>query len=63
MFLLYGATGFVGEAIARLAVQSGLRPILAGRNADQLANLAEELGVEHRVFELGAAAVPALDNV
>lgn len=63
MFLLYGATGFVGEAIARLAVQSGLRPVLAGRNAGQLAALAAELGVEHRVFELGPATIPALDNV
>ena len=36
MFLLYGATGFVGEAIARAAVASGLRPILGGRNADAL---------------------------
>ncbi len=57
-FLLYGATGFVGEAIARLTVQSGLRPILAGRNASRLATLAAELGVEHRVFELG----PGIDR-
>jgi len=31
-FLLYGATGFVGNAIARLAVGYDLAPILAGRN-------------------------------
>jgi len=53
MFLLYGANGFVGEAIARLAVQTGLDPVIAGRNAKPLAALATELGVEHRVFELG----------
>jgi len=63
MFLLYGATGFVGEAIARLAVQSGLRPILAGRNAGHLAALASELGVEHRTFELGANIDASLDAV
>jgi len=51
-FLLYGATGFVGEAIARRAVAQGLRPVLAGRNADRLAALASELGVEHRAFTL-----------
>jgi short subunit dehydrogenase-like uncharacterized protein len=51
-FLLYGATGFVGEAAARLAIQSGLRPILAGRNAAQLQRLALELGVEYRAFGL-----------
>jgi len=51
-FLLYGATGFAGEAIARLAVEYGLEPILAGRNAVQLEKLGSELGVEHRAFDL-----------
>lgn len=51
-FLLYGANGFVGNAIARLAVQHGLRPILAGRDAAKLASQATELGVECRVFSL-----------
>ena len=63
MFLIYGATGFVGEAIARLAVQSGLRPILAGRNADGIARLAAELGVRHRAFELGDAIDRELTGV
>jgi short subunit dehydrogenase-like uncharacterized protein len=35
-FLLYGATGFVGEAIAHIAVEDGLEPILAGRDAVKL---------------------------
>ena len=39
-FLLYGANGFVGEAAARQAVQSGLRPILAGRDAAKIECLA-----------------------
>jgi short subunit dehydrogenase-like uncharacterized protein len=51
-FLLYGATGFVGDATARLAIERGLRPILAGRNAVGLEKLAAELGVECRVFDL-----------
>ena len=51
-FLLYGATGFVGAEIARLAVESGFEPILAGRNAARLEKLAAELGVECRVFDL-----------
>lgn len=63
MFLLYGATGFVGEAIARLAVATGLRPVLAGRNAEQLAALATGLGLEHRVFELGPGIDRFLDDV
>ncbi|MBP1703116.1 MAG: hypothetical protein H6Q38_2223 [Chloroflexi bacterium] len=31
-FLIYSSTGFVGDAIARLAMQRGLRPVIAGRN-------------------------------
>ena len=51
-FLLYGATGFVGEAIARRAVARGLRPVLAGRDPKRVAALADELGVEHQTFAL-----------
>ena len=51
-FLLYGANGYVGEAAARLAVATGLQPIIAGRNETSLKNLAVELGVEYRVFDL-----------
>jgi short subunit dehydrogenase-like uncharacterized protein len=51
-FLLYGSTGFVGREIARLAVQRGFHPLIAGRNAARLAAQATELGVEHRVFRL-----------
>ena len=50
--LLYGANGFVGEAAARLAAASGLRPILAGRHAAPIERLAAELGLECRVFSL-----------
>jgi short subunit dehydrogenase-like uncharacterized protein len=51
-FLLYGSTGFVGDAIAHLAVQRGLRPIIAGRDAAKIEAQAAELGVEHTVFSL-----------
>ena len=51
-FLLYGATGYVGDATARLAIEYGLHPILAGRDAGKLEKLAAELGVEYRVFDL-----------
>jgi short subunit dehydrogenase-like uncharacterized protein len=64
-FLLYGANGFVGEAIARLAVQQGLRPMLAGRDAAKIEKLASELGAAHRVFSLDepAAMDQALSEV
>jgi short subunit dehydrogenase-like uncharacterized protein len=51
-FLLYGATGFVGSAVARLAVEQGLRPVIAGRDGAKVASKAAELGVEFRVFRL-----------
>jgi len=58
-FLLYGSNGFVGESIARLAVKSGLRPLLAGRNASAIEALATELDLEWRSFNLDQSA--ALD--
>jgi short subunit dehydrogenase-like uncharacterized protein len=51
-FLLYGATGFVGGEMARLATLSGLRPMIAGRDAAGIERLADEMGVAHRVFPL-----------
>src|SRR5262245_60401783 len=51
-FLIYGANGYTGALIARAAVVRGHRPVLAGRNAETLAALAAELGVEYRVFAL-----------
>src|SRR5687768_10018150 len=55
-FLLYGATGFVGDATARLAVQYGLQPIIAGRDAAKVERQATELGLEFRVFSLDDSA-------
>ncbi|MGH9943515.1 MAG: saccharopine dehydrogenase family protein [Pyrinomonadaceae bacterium] len=55
-FLLYGANGYTGTLIARLAVERGVRPILAGRNGDALRPLAEELKLEHRAFALDEAS-------
>jgi short subunit dehydrogenase-like uncharacterized protein len=51
-FLLYGATGYTGQLTARLAAEQGLRPILAGRNADKVHALAAEMGLERRAFAL-----------
>jgi len=64
-FLLYGSYGYVGDLIARRAVEHGLRPILAGRNAARLAAQAAELGLEYHPFSLeDAAAVDrALEDV
>jgi len=50
--LIYGATGYTGELIAREAVRRGLGPIVAGRTASKVQQLADDLGVEGRVFDL-----------
>lgn len=52
IFLIYGANGFVGAEAARLAVREGLRPVLAGRNEEKIRQLADELGLDYRVFDL-----------
>lgn len=59
--LLYGATGYTGELIARAAVQQGRSPILAGRNPGAVAALARELSCEHRIAALDDPA--ALDRM
>jgi short subunit dehydrogenase-like uncharacterized protein len=51
-WLLYGANGYTGELVARLAAGLGHRPILAGRSADGVCTLAEELRLERRIFSL-----------
>jgi short subunit dehydrogenase-like uncharacterized protein len=55
-WLLYGANGYTGELVARLAVGRGHRPILAGRGAAEVCAVAEELQLERRLFELGDPA-------
>jgi short subunit dehydrogenase-like uncharacterized protein len=51
-FLIYGATGYTGKLTARTAKDSGLEPVLAGRNAAKLKAIAEPLGFQYRAFEL-----------
>lgn len=58
-WLLYGANGYTGKITARLAVERGFRPILAGRNAFAIPTLAHELGLEFRIFDLKDSAAIA----
>jgi short subunit dehydrogenase-like uncharacterized protein len=51
-WLLYGANGYTGELVARLAVVRGHHPILAGRKADAICALADELDLPRRLFSL-----------
>lgn len=51
-WMIYGANGYTGELIARQAAREGLTPILAGRNAEAVERLSQELGLDNRVFSL-----------
>jgi short subunit dehydrogenase-like uncharacterized protein len=50
--LIYGATGYTGQLVAREAARRGLEPIVAGRDAAKVKVLADELGTEGRTFSL-----------
>lgn len=55
-FLIYGANGYTGELITRVAVERGLKPIIGGRNEAAIRELAEKHGLDHRVFSLDETA-------
>jgi len=51
-FLLYGANGYTGALIAKMAGDYGLKPILAGRRREALLPLAESLNLAYKVIDL-----------
>jgi short subunit dehydrogenase-like uncharacterized protein len=51
-FLLYGANGFTGVLIAKLAAEYGLQPTLAGRNEKAIQALAKELQLPYQIVDL-----------
>lgn len=51
-FLIYGANGYTGELITRYAAERGMKPILAGRNAIAIEELAKKHHLDYRVFAL-----------
>lgn len=51
-WMIYGVTGYSGRLILAQALAEGLRPILAGRNAQALVELARPHGLETRAFSL-----------
>ena len=54
--LVYGANGYTGELITRYAVERGMKPILAGRNAIAIEELAKKHHLDYRVFALDETA-------
>ena len=51
-FLLYGANGYTGQLIARMAAEYGLSPILAGRTESSLQKMASSLNLPFKVIDL-----------
>jgi short subunit dehydrogenase-like uncharacterized protein len=54
--LIYGANGYTGELVSRRAVEMGLAPILSGRSGEKVRALADELGCEAVVVDVGDSA-------
>ncbi len=50
--LIYGANGYTGELVVRYAAQQGLRPVLAGRNAQAIQSLAGKYSLPFHVVGL-----------
>jgi short subunit dehydrogenase-like uncharacterized protein len=63
--MIYGATGYTGRLVVQEAIRRGLAPILAGRDASRLADLARPLGLNIRVAPLddAPALAHALDGI
>lgn len=54
-WMLYGANGFTGRLIATESVARGMKPVLAGRNAERIERLGQETGCACRAFSLASA--------
>lgn len=50
--MIYGAYGYTGTLVTRRAVESGQRPVLAGRNPEKLETLAAEHGLDWVSFDV-----------
>jgi short subunit dehydrogenase-like uncharacterized protein len=55
-FLIYGSYGYTGQLIVDQAVKQGLRPLLAGRDENQLRSQAQRYNLEYRTFSLDESA-------
>lgn len=52
ILLFYGVTGYTGQLILKMAVEFGLKPVIAGRNPEKTKKLAEQYQLNYKVFEL-----------
>lgn len=50
--MIYGAYGYAGELMVREAVKQGLKPVIAGRMAEKLIPISNELDLEYKAFSI-----------
>ena len=64
-WMIYGANGYTGRMVLKEAVRRGMQPIVAGRNPQAVAELAQQYGLAARAFDLsdGATASSALSGI
>lgn len=62
--LIYGANGYTGRLIVDEAIKQGIKPTIAGRNKDEIEQLAEEKELESATFSLedNSSLLSALHN-
>ena len=60
-FLLYGANGYTGRIVAKLAASYNLQPILAGRSEAAIKQMGDELQLPYSVADINDAT--ALKNI
>ena len=51
-WMLYGAYGYTGKLIAQEAKNRGHTPLLAGRSAEKLLPVAENLNLDYQILDL-----------
>ena len=61
--LLYGATGYTGQLVARRLGDAAVDVVLAGRDREGVRQVAEPLGLAWTAFDLGDADLGALTGV
>ena len=51
-WMIYGANGYSAQIILNVASERGMKPIIAGRNRDQIDQLSSEHDLDSRIFDL-----------
>lgn len=51
-WMIYGANGYSARIILKVVSERGMKPIIAGRNRDQIDQLSSEHGLDSRILTL-----------